>query len=94
MHLRHQHPDPACSFQRPRPEPFTRPILENLSRHIRATETALRRWRCKICHERQRRSRILQLQNLSDRQLLDIGVERSEIAATVERILEQKRRLR
>jgi len=94
MHLRHQRTDPACDFQRPRHERFAQPILESLSRLIQAAEEAMRLGLGKISRERLRRARIQELRNMSDRQLLDIGVERSEIAATVERILVQKTRLR
>ncbi len=93
MHLRHQRTDPAYSFQRPCHKRFAQPILENLSRLIRAAEEAMHLGLGKISRERLRRARIQQLQKMNDRQLLDIGVERSEIAATVEGILEQKKRL-
>ncbi|WP_028465530.1 DUF1127 domain-containing protein [Nisaea denitrificans] len=90
MHLRHQHPEPACDFQQPRLDQLGHPILGSVSRLIRAADTAIRRGFSKIARERMRRASIQELQGMSDRQLLDIGVERSEITATVERILEQK----
>ena len=46
----------------------------------------------KISRERLRRRRIRTLQGLSDRQLLDIGVERADITATIEKVLERKAR--
>lgn len=92
MHLRHQHPEPACDFQQPRLGQFGHPILGSVSRLIRAADTAMRRGLLKIARERLRRARIQELRSMSDHQLLDIGVERSEIASTVERILEQKAR--
>jgi uncharacterized protein YjiS (DUF1127 family) len=90
MHLRHQHPEPACEIQQPRLEQFGQPNLGSVSWLIRTADTAMRRALSKVARERLRRARIQELQGMSDRQLLDIGVERSEITTTVEKILEQK----
>ncbi|MEO9901584.1 DUF1127 domain-containing protein [Nisaea sp.] len=90
MHLRHQHPEPACDFQQPRLDQLGHPIFGSVSRLIRAANSAMRRGLHKIARERLRRARIKELQGLTDHQLLDIGVERSEIAATVEKVLERK----
>lgn len=94
MHLRHQHHEPACAFQKPHIEQLGQPISESVSQLIRAADTAIRRGINKIARERLRRARIKELQGLTDHQLLDIGVERSEIAATVEKILERQGRSR
>ncbi|WP_193171347.1 DUF1127 domain-containing protein [Nisaea nitritireducens] len=87
MHLRHHQTDLAYDFKRPHPK---HPFLNTLSRLTRAMETAVRQGLGKISRERQRRDGVRELHSLSDRQLLDIGVERSQIAETVEKVLEQK----
>ena len=92
MRRRHHHPDIACNVQYSRTELYGQPAWDNLSRIIGAAEAAVRRGLGKISRERLRRARIRELMSLSDHQLLDIGVERSDIATTVEKILEQKTR--
>ncbi|MEP3115814.1 DUF1127 domain-containing protein [Nisaea sp.] len=90
MHLRHQHRDPTCAFRKSHIKQLGQPISESVFRLIRAADTAIHRGLHKIARERLRRARIKELQGLTDHQLLDIGVERSEIAATVEKVLERK----
>lgn len=92
MRLRHCHPNLANTIQCSRAEPFGHPIFKSLSRLIHAVEDAVRQRLIKISRERLRHRRIRTLQGLSDRQLLDIGVERADITATVEKVLERKAR--
>ena len=92
MRLRHCHPNLANTIQCPRAEPFGHPVFKSLSRLIHAVEEVVRQEFAKISRERLRRRRIRTLQGLSDRQLLDIGVERADITERVEEILERKAR--
>lgn len=92
MHLRRHQPDLTCNFQHPRLRLFAQMALGSLLRLIQFVETAIRRELAALSREKLRLTRIRELQGFSDRQLRDIGVERSDIAATVEEILDRKKR--
>ncbi len=88
-------PDLGGSFQQvhaDRPEPPGRRIdgIPRIGalRLVNGLESAVRRSVGGISGWRQRRTAIRELQALSDHQLTDIGLDRSQIVSTVEDIIE------
>lgn len=75
------------------PTPETLPSLSNAaSRLYRSVKTAILQTIVEIQRARRRSAGIRMLDAMSDRQLLDIGIDRSEIPGAIDRALDARKR--